>query len=239
MQLRIRSLRILPLLGLFALACEEEPKPAAASANPEPAAAPEPKPEPKSVPKDVEAFLKWVDQAKAAIEKGPEPGAEHAALGKVSCQEQKEAPDVGYCGSSKEGPPRFTTQWSKKEPKLWAVSVVLENAVEHVDCALLGKTEVSKSDTKNVVSRRCKYSADADMLIRHSVPAGAARSTQIWVFSRDFPEQDEKAAHSPRSTLHAKLNEWCVVTRRMFWSHVGLACSPLAALFQRVQVPSR
>jgi hypothetical protein len=206
MQRRTRIHRILPLLGLVALGCEEEPKPAAASAKPEPAAAPEPKPEPKSVPKDVEAFLKWVEQAKPAIEKGPEPGAAHAVLGKVSCQEQKEAPDFGYCGSSKDGPPRFTTQWPQKEPKLWAVSLVLESAVEHVDCALLGKTEVSKSDTKNVVSHRCKYSDDADLLIRHSVPAGASRSTQIWAFSREFPAADEKAAHSPRAMLHAKLS---------------------------------
>lgn len=211
MECRSRLFRILPVIGLFALACDEQPKPTATSAKPEPGATPvathEPKTEPRSVPKDVDAFLKWVEQAKPAIEKGPEPGAEHAVLGKVSCQDQKEAPDVGYCGSSKEGPPRFSTQWSKKDPKLWAVSLVLENAVEHVDCALLAKTEVSKSDTKVVVSHRCKYSDDADMLIRHSVPAGAARSTQIWVFSRAFPEQDEKAAHSPRSMLHAKLNE--------------------------------
>ncbi len=206
-----RWVTVVALLGLpwLQAGCDKEPNAGAKTEQSAAAPATEAESEPKGkvVPKDVKAFQEWLERAIPAITAGPEPTDSHATLGKITCQDDKEAPDFGYCGSSTTTIPRFGAQWQKDKPALWATNLVLEFAVSDVDCALLGKAELNKSDEKSILSFRCKYSETADIFLRHALPAGASRSTQAWVFSRDFPEQDEKAIHAPRASLYSKLNE--------------------------------
>ncbi len=187
---------------------EDKNKAGAKTAASAPAPAPEPtKPKAKEVPKDVKDFLAWVEKAGPEIAKGPKPADDHPVLGKITCQGEKEAPDFGYCGSSKSGTPRFAAQWPEKEPKIWATHMMRDTAITWLDCGKLGKASVRDSDQGSVVSFRCKHSAEEDLWLRHFVPAGAARNTQVWVFSRDFPQDDPEAAHAPRPALFNKLKE--------------------------------
>lgn len=205
---RSRLVAVGCLAALASAGCEEEkPKPAASAAATA-AAAPEPEaPKAKTVPKDIEAFLSWAEEAGKAIEKGPEPTDAHPVLGKVSCQDNKEAHDFGYCSAFKSASTRYAAQWIQKEPKLWAAHLMQDNASSWVDCKLLGKTSIRDSEGASATMHHCKFSDTEELWLRHYEPAGAARNTQVWLFAKDFPDKEGEPPSAPRPALFQKLNE--------------------------------
>jgi hypothetical protein len=202
---RLSVVVCLSLVG--AAGCDEEkPKPAA-SATATASAAPEPEaPKAKQVPKDIEAFLSWAEGAGKAIEKGPEATDAHPVLGKISCQDNKEAHDFGYCSAFKSAT-RYAAQWVQKEPKLWAAHLMQDSASSWVDCKLLGKDVIRDSEESNAVMHHCKHSDGVEVWVRHYEPPGAARNTQVWLFSKDFPDKEGEPPSAPRPALYQNLNK--------------------------------
>ncbi len=159
----------------------------------------------KQIPQDISAFFAWAEEARRAIRKGPKAAESHLVLGRITCRTDKEFDDFGYCSSSKEGDPRYAAEWPQRDPTVWSAHMMRTPAAAWIDCSVIGKPSVRKSNRPRVFAHQCRYSDTEDAWLKHFAPPGGPGNSQMYVYSRDFPQKDGTPYLSPRPTLYRDL----------------------------------